>query len=107
MGRDSLKHAARSVCVAQRLGLLKGIRRVWVLGLVLGFSGPLASLAAPGWSWQNPLPQGNTLLGVSVLDANTLIAVGAAGTAMKTTDGGATWAVQHYAGGGLYLSGVS
>src|SRR5229473_3190982 len=46
---------------------------------------------AQGWSWQNPLPQGNYLLGVSFVDANIGTAVGYAGTILRTTDGGATW----------------
>ena len=41
----------------------------------------------PGWFWQNPLPQGNTLRGVSFSDVNTGTAVGSAGTILRTTDG--------------------
>ena len=44
-----------------------------------------------GWEWQNPLPQGNTLRDVQLFSANTAIAVGDAGTVMKTTDGGESW----------------
>src|SRR5260370_41052037 len=47
-----------------------------------------------GWFWQNPLPQGNFLNGVAVTDPNTAVAVGAVGTSIRTTDGGATWTVQ-------------
>jgi hypothetical protein len=54
------------------------------------------SSAQPGWFWQNPRPQGNALYGVSVLNANTMIAVGDAGTVVKSTDGGAKWTVQSY-----------
>ena len=49
---------------------------------------------AQGWSWQNPLPQGNYLLGVSFVDANIGTAVGDAGTILRTPDGGATWTRQ-------------
>src|SRR6266849_268151 len=53
-----------------------------------------ASLAQSGWFWQNPLPQGNPLMAVSFVDANTGTAVGEYGTILRTTDGGATWTLQ-------------
>lgn len=43
------------------------------------------------WVWQNPLPQGNHLRDIFVFNANMAIAVGHAGTILKTTDGGVTW----------------
>jgi photosystem II stability/assembly factor-like uncharacterized protein len=46
------------------------------------------------WQWQNPLPQGNTLRGVHAVNTNLVFTVGDAGTVMKTTNGGSTWAVQ-------------
>ena len=52
------------------------------------------SLAQSGWFWQNPLPQGNSLNAVAVLDSDTVTVVGAAGTILRTTDGGATWTLQ-------------
>jgi len=52
------------------------------------------SLAQSGWFWQNPLPQGNSLNAVAVLDSDTVTVVGAAGTILRTTDGGATWTPQ-------------
>jgi len=39
------------------------------------------------WYWQNPLPQGNVILGVSFTDANKGAAVGARGTILCTTNG--------------------
>lgn len=69
------------------------VQRLWVLCFVLMCQSGLA-FAQPGSFWQNPLPQGNHLTGASVVDTNTVIAVGSAGTVMKTTDGGATWAVR-------------
>ncbi len=54
------------------------------------------------------MPQGNTLWSVTTIDSNTAIAVGEAGTVIKTTDGGAHWNVQHYVGNtDQGLSGVS
>jgi hypothetical protein len=47
-----------------------------------------------GWFWQNPLPQGNTLNGVSFTDANNGTAVGSIGSILRTTDGGQNWVTQ-------------
>ncbi|MBI5869554.1 MAG: Ig-like domain-containing protein [Actinobacteria bacterium] len=46
------------------------------------------------WQWINPSVQGNTIMGISFIDANTGWAVGSAGTVLKTADGGATWSPQ-------------
>src|SRR5438067_13776314 len=46
------------------------------------------------WVWQNPLPQGNWLFGVSFTDANNGTAVGWYGTILRTTDGGRNWVNQ-------------
>ena len=45
-------------------------------------------------TWQNPLPQGNTLTAVHFVNSNVGTAVGKFGTIMHTTDGGNTWTVQ-------------
>jgi photosystem II stability/assembly factor-like uncharacterized protein len=50
--------------------------------------------AQEGWFWQNPLPQGNTLFDVSIIDENTAVSVGSAGTILKTTDGGSNWKIK-------------
>ncbi len=42
------------------------------------------------WEWQNPLPQGNPILDMHLLNADTVIFVGKFGTIIKTTDGGQT-----------------
>jgi len=47
--------------------------------------------AQEGWFWQNPIPQGNNLNDVLIIDENTIVAVGAAGLVQKTTNGGITW----------------
>src|SRR6266513_296579 len=46
------------------------------------------------WRWQNPLPQGNNLRGVSVVNANASTLVGDYGTIVRTTDGGNNWTIQ-------------
>jgi photosystem II stability/assembly factor-like uncharacterized protein len=60
-------------------------------GLVLFVGiGTSASFAQSGWFWQNPLPQGNHLWAAATLDPSTVVTVGAAGTILRTTDGGIT-----------------
>ena len=51
----------------------------------------ILSCASAQWTWQNPLPQGNTLLSVFFTGANTGYAVGHFGTILKTTDRGKPW----------------
>ncbi len=46
------------------------------------------------WAWQNPTPTGYRLNDVYFSDLNTGTAVGANGTIIRTTDGGATWSLQ-------------
>ena len=48
------------------------------------------------WVWQNPLPQGSSMKGVKMLDANSVIAVGDVSTIIKTTDGGTNWNLHHH-----------
>jgi photosystem II stability/assembly factor-like uncharacterized protein len=50
-------------------------------------------LNAQDWQWQNPLPQGNTLYSVQYVNNNIIWASGAAGTLIKSKDGGETWEV--------------
>jgi hypothetical protein len=57
-------------------------------------TGSDAAFAQAGWFWQNPLPQGNPLRGVSFTDANTGTAVGMWGTILRTTNGGSSWTRQ-------------
>ena len=45
------------------------------------------------WFWQNPLPQGNLLLSVYMVNSEVGYSVGAMGAIMKTTDGGASWKI--------------
>jgi len=45
------------------------------------------------WIWQNPLPQGNDLFQVNMIDINLTYAVGNGGTVMKSADGGITWTI--------------
>lgn len=62
--------------------------------------------AQQNWFWQNPVPQGNTLRGVSFADANNGTAVGNFGTIIHTANGGITWTNQT-SGTEKYLYAVS
>ena len=67
---------------------------------LLGAACAAAALAAPagaaiqvsqsGWFWGNPAPQGNALRALDFLSGRGY-AMGDAGTALRTDDGGATW----------------
>ena len=47
------------------------------------------------WFWQHPLPQGNDLKDVWVLNQNTVFAVGDKGTLLRSTNAGVDWQVIH------------
>ena len=69
---------------------------IYLKGIVITilWSFPLmASSQQSDWTWQNPLPQGNYLWDLQLVDANTLIATGQGGTSMKTIDGGLNWTI--------------
>ena len=55
----------------------------------------LTALAQEGWFWQNPLPQGNDLNDVWVLNQDIIFAVGDKGTLLKSTNAGEAWEVTH------------
>jgi photosystem II stability/assembly factor-like uncharacterized protein len=59
-----------------------------------------------GWSWQNPLPQGNHLRDVTFSSPLIGTAVGDAGTILRTTNGGAVW-VEQQSGTNANLWGVT
>jgi photosystem II stability/assembly factor-like uncharacterized protein len=58
------------------------------------------------FKWQNPLPQGNDLNGVSCASGRYAWAAGQAGTIIKSTDKGVNWEIQ-YSGVTNQLNGVS
>src|SRR5439155_3375909 len=58
------------------------------------------------WVWQNPLPQGNDLFGLSFTGSSNGTAVGLHGTIIRTTDGGRHWILQP-SGTTNWLYGVS
>src|SRR5215813_10358206 len=82
-------------CAARRYEggeIMKILFRVLVLFFGITGVGTDVSFAQSGWFWQNPLPQGNTLNAVAVLDPQNAIAGGNSGFILRSSDGGATWA---------------
>lgn len=71
---------------------IKRIGAVTAALLAILASASSASVRVPlsGWNWGNPTPQGNDLKAIAFLGGRGY-AVGAAGTALRTDDGGATW----------------
>jgi photosystem II stability/assembly factor-like uncharacterized protein len=78
---------------------MRGIRKMSVTGAVtlgLALGGAATAAAVPvsvghsGWTWGSPTPQGKDLNAVTFSGA-TGYAVGAAGTALRSIDGGTTW----------------
>ncbi len=47
--------------------------------------------AQSGWSWQNPLPQGNTLNAIQKAGSSRFFAVGKFGAIIRSDDAGLTW----------------
>ncbi len=47
------------------------------------------------WQWVSPLPQGNILNEISVVNSDTLVACGLSGTFMSSGNGGQTWNVDN------------
>src|SRR5215510_10210403 len=61
--------------------------------LHVAFLGRGVASADPGWSWQNPLPQGATLGAVAFVTPETAVAVGDAATVLRSTDQGRHWTI--------------
>jgi len=47
------------------------------------------------WVWQNPMPQGNTLTAVNVINPAKAILFGGRSVVMRTDDGGVNWSVSY------------
>lgn len=62
--------------------------------LALLLTVPASARQLNGWFWQSPLPQGNALNDLQVLDENTVIAAGNVRTIIRPNDDGATREIQ-------------
>jgi photosystem II stability/assembly factor-like uncharacterized protein len=61
--------------------------------VIIGFLVIANVVFAQSWQWQNPLPQGNILEDVTMIDESVSFAAGRGGTIIKTTNGGITWTI--------------
>lgn len=62
-----------------------------LLMLLITLNTLLAQNTELEWVWQNPMPNGNDLRGVHMLDENNVIVVGGAGLVMRTSNAGSFW----------------
>ncbi|HTN25265.1 MAG TPA: YCF48-related protein [Solirubrobacteraceae bacterium] len=74
----------------KRLGLRSVAVTAALVSLYAGASAASVRVPLSGWDWGNPAPQGNAL-GAIDFQLGRGYAVGAAGTALRTDDGGTTW----------------
>jgi photosystem II stability/assembly factor-like uncharacterized protein len=63
--------------------------------LILLFLSQICVNAQGGWSWQHPLPQGNDLRDIFVLDENIIFTVGDRGTLLHSDNSGTDWEITH------------
>lgn len=75
----------------KRLGLRSGIAAAALVALLASASEAAVRVPLSGWLWGNPAPQGNALKAVDFTGGRGY-AIGAAGTALRSDDGGLTWA---------------
>lgn len=62
-----------------------------VCSIVIASPPGVAEATGSGWHWLNPVPRGESLNGIDMVDANVGYAVGNIGCLMKTYDGGKSW----------------
>ena len=72
--------------------LFKKLNFLFLVAFVFFAVTSYAQRGSQGWTWQNPLPQGNPLYSIHFApDKETGFAVGSDATILKTTDGGFSW----------------
>src|SRR3954451_11776865 len=69
---------------------LAALAAVVACAIFATFGSAAVNVAQSGWSWGNPAPQGNTLSSIDFVQGRGF-AAGAAGTVLRTDDGGGTW----------------
>src|ERR1044071_2562036 len=86
----------RPVCFKHALQF--GVLVTFLAGLFLSHppSAPAQHQLPPGWVWQNPLPQGNTVNSVKFApDKKHGWAIGSDGAILRTSNGGYNWTIQY------------
>lgn len=71
---------------------MKVFRSFLILSLIFSIAFPNNAISQ--WHWQNPLPQGNSLLNLYFINQDTGYFVGTSGTIVKTTNAGESWILQ-------------
>ncbi len=74
----------------KRLGRRSGVVAAVLLAVFAGAAEGSVRVPLSGWNWGNPAPQGNALKAVTFTGGRGY-AVGTAGTALRSDDGGITW----------------
>jgi len=76
--------------MSRRFAVVAALSAVIALAVLVGVGSAAVTVSQSGWSWGNPTPQGNTLRAIDFVQGRGY-ALGAAGTVLRTDDGGATW----------------
>src|SRR4030042_3604621 len=66
--------------------------------MILIFSLVSCALGQIEWTWQNPVPQGNTLIHVTAFSPDSACAVTNTNQVFATTDGGSVWNARESSG---------
>ncbi len=74
----------------KRLGLRSGVVAATLVAVIASAAAGAVRVPLSGWFWGNPAPQGNALKAVD-FTGGLGYAVGTAGTALRSDDGGLTW----------------
>lgn len=79
--------------LASTVASLSDVTKVKCLGVcfIVTLLGSDSAEAQLSWDWLNPRPAGYSMYAVDFLDSLTGIAVGDAGNALRSTDGGRSW----------------
>ncbi len=84
-------YTMKLICSSNKMKIILTLLNIMIL-LLLPEKNNLN--AQTSFFWQHPLPTGNQLEAVKFINQQTGIAVGAAGTIMRTSNGGLNWTVQ-------------
>lgn len=78
---------------------MRKISTMFFVLILMAFALNLDAQINQDWKWIHPGPQGNTLRWVKMMDSTNWLAVGYAGTFMKSSNSGASWTIYTNAGG--------
>jgi hypothetical protein len=67
------------------------MKKIIFISVLINVFSYMQLFSQTNWFWQNPLPQGNSLMDVIAFNSDSAIAVGQESTIIKTTNGGIEW----------------